>query len=146
MYKPQYFKAHEFVPPHVYTKWGERSFMFIDDRVLKVMDFIRENIGAPITINNYKWNGDREWSGLRTPQSPWYSELSQHSFGRAVDFLVKGYTPQEVHNLLEVWLGRNEEFRSIVTSITVEEYEDGGITWVHLDIRNGEDGVNYFYI
>lgn len=146
MFTCQYFKAHEFIPPHIYNKWGERSFMFIDDRILKMMDYIRENIGAPITINNYKWNGDRQWSGLRTPDSPWYSELSQHSFGRAVDFLVKGYTPQEVHVLLDKWLRYSDEFRSIVTSITVEEYKDGGITWVHIDIRNASEGMNIFYV
>ena len=80
MYKCKHFKAHELVPPAIYDKFGERSFMFLDDRLLKLCDALREEFGSA-TINNYKWGGDRVASGLRSPDSPYYSPTSQHSFG-----------------------------------------------------------------
>jgi len=137
MYICKHFKAHELVPPAIYEKFGERSFMFLDERLLKLCDALREEFGSA-TINNYKWGGDRVASGLRSPDSPYYSPTSQHSFGRAVDILFKDYTAEEVRASLKNkgnnWLGHG------VTSITLED----GVSWAHIDIRNAEDGIHSF--
>ena len=138
MYKCKYFKAHELVPPAIYDKFGERSFMFLDDRLLKLCDALREEFGSA-TINNYKWGGDRVASGLRSPDSPHYSPTSQHSFGRAVDILFKEFDSEHVRNSIK----KHSNFWCDdmgVDSITLED----GVSWLHIDIRNGKAGVNSF--
>lgn len=89
-----------------------------------------------MTINNWMWEGGYEWSGLRTPDSPYYSPFSQHTFGRAVDFGLDGMSAQEVRNDLVLnWYSEGEEY-----SITLED----GVSWVHIDVRNDYDHVNIF--
>ena len=138
MYKCKHFKAHELVPPAIYDKFGERSFMFLDDRLLKLCDALREEFGSA-TINNYKWGGDRVASGLRSPDSPYYSPTSQHSFGRAVDILFKDYSAERVRSDIKddstIWQNGTG-----LNSITLED----GVSWLHIDIRNGKAGVNSF--
>ena len=138
MYKCKHFKAHELVPPAIYDKFGERSFMFLDDRLLKLCDALREEFGSA-TINNYKWGGDRVASGLRSPDSPYYSPTSQHSFGRAVDILFKDYSAERVRSVIKddstIWKNGTG-----LNSITLED----GVSWLHIDIRNGKAGVNSF--
>lgn len=132
-YKSKYFKAHEYVPPDIYKRRGDKSFELIDSRVLITMDRLRELLGKPITINNYYWGGDRTQSGLRTrsfyKSDKEYSEsLSQHKFGRACDFLVKGMTAKEVREFIYDHL---DEFPYIT-------FIETDISWCHLDVRNGE--------
>jgi len=138
MYKCKYFKAHEVVPPSIYEKFGERSFMFLDDRLLKLCDALRDEFGSA-TINNYKWGGDRVASGLRSPDSPYYSPTSQHSFGRAVDILFKDVPSEFVRDRI-----KEEPSQFLIAgnvySITLED----GVSWLHIDIRNGKAGVNSF--
>lgn len=86
MYKCEHFSIHELVPPHVFHKRGEKAWELLDERLLITLDRLRSRYGQ-MTINNYHWGKDREWSGLRTSDSPYYSALSQHSFGRAADCL-----------------------------------------------------------
>lgn len=139
MYIPEYFKAHELVPPEIYDKFGERSFMFLDDRLLRLCDALREEFGSA-TINNYKWGGDRVASGLRSPDSPYYSSTSQHSFGRAVDILFKDCPSDFVRSEIREGVMLPYYDKGEIPSITLEE----GVSWVHIDIRNGKSGVNSF--
>lgn len=136
MYKCKHFKAHELVPPSIYERFGERSFMFLDERILRLCDALRDRFGSA-TINNYKYGGDRVASGLRSPDSPYYSPTSQHSFGRAVDILFKDYSAEHVRDQIKSGCF---DFCHIVSSMTLED----GVSWLHIDIRNGNDGVNSF--
>ena len=97
-YIPKHFKAYELVDRKTYSIRGEKSFELIDSRILYTIDMLREYYGVSIIINNWKFGGEREWSGLRTKESPYYSDYSQHSFGRAVDFLIKGIDSKIVRN------------------------------------------------
>lgn len=139
MYKCKYFKAHELVPPAIYDRFGERSFMFLDERLLKLCDALREEFGSA-TINNYKWGGDRVASGLRSPDSPHYSPTSQHSFGRAVDILFSNVKAEFVRNCIKSDPDLSNILMDITPSITLED----GVSWLHIDIRNGNAGVNSF--
>jgi hypothetical protein len=112
--------------------------MFIDDRLLRFDDFLREQFG-PITINNWYWDGDREWSGYRPPDSPYFSQYSQHSFGRASDKIFQNVEAEEVR----VWLKQNVDIwqqKTGVKSITLENK----VSWVHSDTRNNSEGYNSF--
>lgn len=137
-YKCEHFSAHELVPRQVYEDRGEKSFQLIDKNLLRFIDFLRNKFGSA-TINNWYWGGDREWSGLRTADSPYFSQYSQHTLGRAVDIVFKDYTAEEVR----FWLKANVEEWILVTgvlSITIEE----GVSWLHIDFRNNGNGYNSF--
>ena len=127
MYKPSFFAAHEVLPPSIYNKWGDKGLMFMDERILMQADILRENYG-PMTINNYGFGGEREWSGLRTPDSPYYSPTSQHSFGRAIDCLFRDIPAVEVREHLMA-----NPANPIFKFITCVEDD---VSWLHIDCRN----------
>jgi len=123
-YVPKHFKIYELVNKSTYAKYGEKAWWFLDDRLLKIIDTIREDLG-PMTVNSWYWGGPFQWRGLRT--SEYYQgkpSQSQHSFGRAVDFDVKGMTADEVR----LHIRNNPEYG--ITAI------ENDVNWVHIDIRN----------
>lgn len=125
MYKPTHFSVHELVPQEVYEKWGDKALMFLDDRALMTIDALRDRYGS-ITINNWFWSGDRQWSGLRTANSPYGSQYSQHRFGRAFDCLFK-YT--DVEAIRQDILNDHNLF-PFINSLEL------GTSWLHFDCRN----------
>ena len=141
----KHFEAHELVPKHIYDSPKPISkYTLFDDRLLKLSDRIRELVDSPLTINNWKWGGDREWCGLRTPESKYYSPTSQHTFGRAVDMVSRELTGQQLRRKVEKWM-KEGKFEDIgVFSVTVEEGPD--ITWLHIDVRNNYPGYNDFIV
>lgn len=133
MYKPKHFQAYEFVPEHVYNQRGEKSLELIDERMLITMDTLRGLLGKPITINSWKWGGNRTQSGLRTVEfykssKDYEKSLSQHKYGRAIDFLVKGMDAVDVRKFIV-------DNKSKFPYITFLETD---ITWCHIDCRNCE--------
>jgi len=132
--KSKYFKIHELVPKKMYEKYGEKAWRYVDVRLIETIDKLKEhfNLGT-MTINNYYWGGNREWSGIRTPESPNYSYGSQHSFANALDIVFSVYGAEEVRNYI---LDNLHEF----------EYIKGmelGVSWLHIDVRN-EDKIVLF--
>ena len=136
MYKPVHFTPSEFVPRDIYIERGIKSLQLIDDRILRIADWLRDRYGGT-TINNWQWGGDREWSGLRTPDSPYYSRTSQHTFGRAIDCIFNDYTAEEVRQDLKASMMLDD---LNIDSVTLED----GVGWLHADVRNNEAGFNYF--
>ena len=137
MIKSQWFKIEEYVPPETAAARGEKAWELIDPRLVVVMDIIREELGVPITINDWLWGGDRCWSGLRLAGSPYYSAYSQHTFGRAVDFLVKGYTADYVRKVIRKLF---KQGKLPVKGLRLEL----NVGWVHLDLAN-VTGIVEFY-
>lgn len=86
MYVPKYFKAYEFVSEKIYKIYGDNSLLFVSDEMKETLDLIREFFGVPIYINNWRFDGTFHNRGYRDPFSSVGSKLSQHKFGRAVDF------------------------------------------------------------
>lgn len=138
MYKPKHFKLYELVDNYSYHNvphW--KLWLAFDDRLLRTIDILRETIGVPITINDWKWGGTREWRGLRTRRSDVYSQFSQHSFGRAADMIFAGVSAAEVRRRI----------KKMGINVTCEEKIKGvEITWVHVDVRNNEPGYNGFSV
>jgi len=66
----------------------------------------------------------RQWSGLRTNNSPDFSETSQHTFGRASDKLFKDVTAEEVCNYIQL------NWRKLGISCI-----EANVSWVHSDVR-----------
>jgi len=125
----RYFKIQELVPPTIYDARGEKAWKLIDDRGLSTMYKLRERYG-PITVNNWHSGKNREWSGLRTPESPYFSPTSQHTFGRAADCIFHRTDAGTVRrNLLA---GPDDSVFELITSIEM------GVSWFHFDVRNCE--------
>ena len=131
--KSKYFKVHEIVPKVLYNKYGEKAWRYVDIRLIETIDKLKEHFSeGSMTINNYKWNGAREWSGIRTSDSPYYSVGSQHSYANALDIVFSEYTAKEVRDYI---LNNLDEFPHI-KGLEVA-------TWLHIDVRN-EDNIVIF--
>lgn len=129
-YIPEHFSAHELVPPKVYKDRGDKAFQLIDVRVLLTLDALRERFDS-MTVNNYYWGKDRKWSGLRTPDSPYYSPYSQHTFGRAADCLFKKHSADVVRReILD-----NPDHFPFITFIELD------VNWLHFDVRNIDNRI-----
>lgn len=130
----KYFGIKELVCPHVYEKWGEKAWQFLDEKLLANLDWIREQLGKPIVVNNWAKGGQYDERGLRcnlcslvkekTMQGSVY--LSQHIFGKAVDFNVVGMDAESVR----LWIKAHAA--ELPYRCRVEE----GVNWVHLDTLN----------
>ena len=138
MYKCKHFDIRELVPPAIYELRGEKAWQLMDDRLLYLIDLLRDEFGRA-TINNWSYGGERQWSGLRTVTSPYYSPTSQHSLGRAVDILFT----KPAKEVREAIMEAPEKFLAPsvgITSITLED----SVAWVHVDLRNNQPGINLF--
>ena len=138
---PDKFAIHELVPKALYGKYGDKAILCLDSRVTNFLAYVRPRWGVPLTVNNYGYGGDREWSTLRTPNSPWYNPISQHTFGRALDSVSRHMTAQEMRDDIksDPWLLDVLE----VDSITIEEDVD----WLHIDFRiQPHEGVFTFTV
>lgn len=132
--KSKYFKIHELVPEHIYKKYGEKAWKFIDPRLIKMIDLLKEKFNkGTMTINNYYWGGNRNWSGLRTPKSKWYNETSQHSFGRAVDIIFSDYNVNEVRQYIIDNINLYKDIKGIELDVS----------WLHIDVRNEDKLITF---
>jgi len=131
-YIPKYFAPYELVDRHTYDIRRDKSYQLFDSKLLWTMDRIKEYFGInhSVTINNWHWGGDREWSGLRTYGSPYYSFYSQHSFGRAIDFIISGISSKEIREVIK----KNPNHKAFKYITAIEDFD--GMTWVHIDTRN----------
>ena len=135
--KSKYFKIQELVSKKVYDKYGEQAWMFIDTKLIKVLDLLREHFNKPITINNWMWGGTLEQRGLRTNLDELVKKktekgtlyISQHILGKAADFNVKGLSSEEVYK--EILKNRGKFY--LISRI---ENIDSTPTWVHIDCAN----------
>lgn len=126
MYQCRHFDIQELVPPHIYEAMGDKAWELLDERSLITIDALRDHFG-PIIINDWHSGGNRKWSGLRTPASPYYSETSQHSYGRAFDCLFLQVSIEKVRQ--EVLRTRAVKF-PYITGIELN------VSWFHFDVRN----------
>jgi len=131
MYRPQFFYLTELVCPKVYHKFGDRAWMFIDEKAMITLDWIRRTLNKPITVNNWWDDGDYDERGLRCNQCSIVRAksnkgeiyLSAHVLGKAFDFDVEGMTAAEVR----VWLAAHKN--EVPYNIRLENHID----WVHMD-------------
>jgi len=135
MYRCQYFSIHELVPPDVFRQRQEKAWELLDERLLIALDRLRDRYGS-MTVNNYFWGRDREWSGLRTPDSPYFSPFSQHTFGRAADCLFANLAVEDVRR--EILADPTDPAFELIGSIEL------GVSWLHFDVRNCDRIMTYY--
>ncbi len=93
------------------------------------LDLLRNKYGS-MTVNNWSYGGNREWSGLRTPDSPYFSKYSQHTYGRAADVIFKHVVAEQV---------RQDILQNPAhpTFELINSFEEA-TSWLHVDCRNVE--------
>ena len=139
--RSKYFKIQELVSEAVYKKYGEKSWEFIDYRLIKVLDLLREHFNKPITVNNWLWGGNLHQRGLRANKDELVANkkdyyISQHCLGKAIDFNIKGLSAQEVYDEI---LKNKDKFYLISRIENIKNTP----TWVHIDCAN-IDGFKIF--
>lgn len=133
-YRPEHFKLQELVGPEFYTRWGERSWEWLQVPSLMTIDAIRKRYGA-VTINTWADGGQFHESGLRDFATATGAGYSQHKFGGAFDLKFGAIAPTEVFDELLA----HPEYAPMLTTM-----EDARITktWLHVDCRNhGRPGI-----
>jgi len=144
------FRVEEFVPQKIFQKYGDKSVWFVDPKIIRIAQLLREYFDKSMTINNWHNGGSFNYRGFRDDsfyyqwdanlsayKSKRKGKLSQHRMGRAIDFNVSGLTSDEVR--AEILKNESEWMELGVTTL-----EDGAYapTWCHLDIRNtGLDNI-----
>jgi hypothetical protein len=88
----KYFKAFELVDPDTYARFGERSLQFFRPEALRMLDGVREFLGVPCIVNDWKSGGQYRFSGLRPRSCAIGAEYSAHRFGCAFDVKPRGMT------------------------------------------------------
>lgn len=120
---------HEFIPPEIYEMSLTNSTLFIDDRLVTLVQFIRDRYNTPVTINNWMDGGSFVSSGFRPALTEVGAHFSQHKFGRAADLKFQTVTPEEVRqDIISNWSLFKEK-----TALTTVEAKTP--TWLHVDVR-----------
>ena len=92
-----YFQISELVCNHAHSKWGERSWQFLDTAYLHNLLVIRRDIlQTPMVCNH----GNQLQRGLRCNCCDLVCQkdavyLSSHMLGKAGDFTMQGMTAEE---------------------------------------------------
>lgn len=133
--KNKYFKIQEFVSKPVYDKYGDKCWEFLNPKIISFINILREDLGKPITINDWLWGGQFQQRGLRANKDPMVVSkkdfyLSQHCLGNALDFNVKGMTTKEVQEYI---VKNYDKYKNYITRM---ESLESSPTWVHIDCSN----------
>lgn len=132
----KYFSIYELVGRATYRKYGEGAWRFLDIRALHMLLIVREGVGRPITVNDWKWGGRFAQRGLRTniQQLFWgYFKrkklyLSAHVLGKGFDFDVEGMSAEDVRR----WIIEHAELFPFKVRL------EAGVSWVHVDVIQDE--------
>jgi len=127
-----YFAVKELVCPHVYAKWGEKSWQFLDTNLLHCLLILRVTVIArPMYVNGktYTQRGLRcNLCDLVKSKSVVY--LSPHLMGKAIDFTIGGLTAEQGRKLIR------ENANLFPCQVRIEKDK----SWVHFDVQH-QDGI-----
>lgn len=133
----RYFNIRELVCPHTYEKWGEKSWNFLDDRLLRTLIILRTEVLRVPLICNVPSKGVTQ-RGLRCNVCELVKEktvagknyLTQHSFGKAVDLIPQGMTAEEAR----------ERIKSHKNNFPFPIRIEKGVSWLHIDVMDCGSG------
>jgi hypothetical protein len=133
-----YFDIKELVCPHVWNKFKDRSWMFLDSKLLITLNTIRERIDRSIYVNDYNRGLDER--GLRCNlcsivRSKTDVYISAHVLGKAVDFDVAELEAEEIR----LWIAKNKNIWPY--PIRLEK----NVNWVHLDVLDMNIGQKVYF-
>lgn len=121
----KFFQVRELVCEHTHSKWGERSWQFLNTDYLHALLIIRRDIlQVPMTCNH----DESKQRGLRCNmcelvKSKTTNYLSSHILGKAGDFTCKGLTAEQARQRII------ENAHLLPCPIRLED----GVSWLHFD-------------
>ena len=139
MYISKHFCIEELVSKEMFDNVHEDVlWRMFTPGILKTLDAIKDAFPkGSMSVNTWKWGGDRNWSGLRTRDSKWYSEGSRHSCGDAFDCVFSEYTAEEARSYI---LSHQGEFPDLTRV-------EGKVSWLHADCKpTGLDKIYVFNV
>ena len=121
-----YFDVDELVCPHVYQKWGQNSWQFLDTDYLHCLLIIRRDILKSAMWCNGKGKTERglrcnRCSIVRGKSGPY---LSAHVLGKAGDFTITGMNAQQARDAIK------KNANLLPCPIRMEK----GVSWLHFDV------------
>lgn len=124
------FFQDEFLSP------GVTDISVMDIKIILVAQWIRDQLGRSVTINNYATGGQYKLSGFRPQNTTIGAKKSAHKEGKAIDIKVSGMTAKEV---FEWCLQKADE----LYAMGIREIEDQRFTpsWVHLSTRGNHSRI-----
>lgn len=133
----QYFKASELVCSHIYVRWGESSWQFLDTDYLHALLVIRKDILKSAMICN---NTSMTQRGMRCNRCDMVKSkttpyISAHILGKGGDFSVKGMTAEQARQKIKA------NAHLLPCPIRIEN----GVNWVHFDVRPQDNFVGKVY-
>ena len=134
-YIPEHFSIKELVDKQTYSDRGERAIELLDPYMLWTIDRLRERYGS-ITINNWSFGGQYQFSGFRPKNCSIGALYSQHRLGKAFDLKFKNYTPEQIRSQIKV--NKDEDDFKYISCVELETK-----TWVHIDSRPIEDRIRW---
>lgn len=134
-----YFDIQELVCRHVYNKWGDRSWMFLEQKFLETLLVVRRDIlKAPMYCNDWQNGGSLTQRGrrcnmcqlVRSATEKGNVYLTAHASGLAGDFTVVGMSAEDAR-------------RKIINNKSMLPYNirlEGGVSWLHVDCYDDLSG------
>lgn len=124
----QFFDVDELVCNHTCTKWGDKSWQFLDTSFLHTLLVIRRDIlKVPMYCNHYKAGTYQR--GLRCNMCNLVKTkgsvyLSAHILGKAGDFTVQGMTAEQAR----------QKIKSNAHLLPYPIRMEAGVSWLHFDV------------
>ena len=127
------FDLYEFIDPETYKHWGDSCIWFIDPKIIKVAQLIRDRFNKVVTVNNWHSGGQYHFSGFRPPECTTGAKLSQHRFGRAADFKIIGLPNYGADEIRDDIITNFQDYA--LAGLTTIEDAVFSPTWLHADVR-----------
>ena len=133
----RYFKIEELVCNHIYDRWRDAAWQFLDTDYLHTLLVLRRDILKASMVCN---NGTAKQRGMRCNRCEIVRHkpsvyVSAHILGKAGDFTVSGMTAEQARQKIKA------NAHLLPCPIRVEE----GVTWLHFDVRPQDGFVGKVY-
>lgn len=133
----KYFKVKELVCNHVYAKWGEDSWRFLDTDALEVLLCLRKYIlCVPLVVNS----GISFQRGLRCNRCELVASktapyLSAHVLGKGFDITPSRMTAEQARKAIR------ERADLLPCNVRIEDE----VGWLHIDVMPVSDEKVHFF-
>lgn len=134
----KFFNVSELVCSHVYSRWKESSWQFLDTDYLHALLIIRRDILKAAMICN---NSNMTQRGLRCNRCDMVKAkstpyMSAHVLGKAGDFTVSGMSAEQARQKIKA------SAHLLPCNIRLEE----GVSWLHFDVKPQDDFTSKVYV
>jgi len=130
LHNSPYFDVREMVDANTFKALSVNAAWLIEPKIVRVLDLLREKLGAPVVVNNWHTGGPFKSSGFRSMSDKTGAMFSQHRRGCAADVKSAGRKPADI---LAIINANFEEFKA--AGLTTIEDVNFTPTWLHLDCR-----------